>query len=95
MNVLTGWVKVLAESDENGVKHSGAEDMWPSVCMELSSLLQVNTDILHRHLVCELYNQGLDRRAEEVMRTHARTHTHTRARVHTLLHPRHINKSEI
>ncbi len=77
MNVLTGWVKVLAESDENGVKHSGAEDMWPSVCMELSSLLQVNTDILHRHLVCELYNQGLDRRAEEVMRTHARTHTHT------------------
>uniref|UniRef100_A0A8C2HDX4 RAB3 GTPase activating protein subunit 2 (non-catalytic) n=1 Tax=Cyprinus carpio TaxID=7962 RepID=A0A8C2HDX4_CYPCA len=67
MNVLTGWVKVLAESEENGVKHSGAEDMWPSVCMELSSLLQVNTDILRRHLVCELYNQGLDLRAEEVM----------------------------
>uniref|UniRef100_A0A8C1MTK4 RAB3 GTPase activating protein subunit 2 (non-catalytic) n=1 Tax=Cyprinus carpio TaxID=7962 RepID=A0A8C1MTK4_CYPCA len=55
-----------AESEENGVKHSGAEDMWPSVCMELSSLLQVNTDILRRHLVCELYNQGLDLRAEEV-----------------------------
>uniref|UniRef100_A0A672NL22 Rab3 GTPase-activating protein non-catalytic subunit-like n=1 Tax=Sinocyclocheilus grahami TaxID=75366 RepID=A0A672NL22_SINGR len=43
------------------------EDMWPSVCMELSSILQVNTDILRRHLVCELYNQGLDLRAEEVM----------------------------
>uniref|UniRef100_A0A8C1CAL3 RAB3 GTPase activating protein subunit 2 (non-catalytic) n=1 Tax=Cyprinus carpio carpio TaxID=630221 RepID=A0A8C1CAL3_CYPCA len=57
----------LTESEENGVKHSGAEDMWPSVCMELSSLLQVNTDILRRHLVCELYNQGLDLRAEEVM----------------------------
>uniref|UniRef100_A0A8C1VTI6 RAB3 GTPase activating protein subunit 2 (non-catalytic) n=1 Tax=Cyprinus carpio TaxID=7962 RepID=A0A8C1VTI6_CYPCA len=56
----------LTESEENGVKHSGAEDMWPSVCMELSSLLQVNTDILRRHLVCELYNQGLDLRAEEV-----------------------------
>uniref|UniRef100_A0A671Q433 Rab3 GTPase-activating protein non-catalytic subunit-like n=1 Tax=Sinocyclocheilus anshuiensis TaxID=1608454 RepID=A0A671Q433_9TELE len=27
----------------------------------------VNTDILRRHLVCELYNQGLDLRAEEVM----------------------------
>ncbi|RXN29768.1 rab3 GTPase-activating non-catalytic subunit-like isoform X1 [Labeo rohita] len=67
MNVLTGWVKVLAESEENGVKHNGTEDMWPSVCMELSSLLQVNTDILRRHLVCELYNQGLDLRAEEVM----------------------------
>uniref|UniRef100_A0A672M1B4 Rab3 GTPase-activating protein non-catalytic subunit-like n=1 Tax=Sinocyclocheilus grahami TaxID=75366 RepID=A0A672M1B4_SINGR len=51
----------------NGVKHSSAEDMWPAVCMELSSLLQVNTDILRRHLVCELYNQGLDLRAEEVM----------------------------
>uniref|UniRef100_A0A8C1VSG3 RAB3 GTPase activating protein subunit 2 (non-catalytic) n=1 Tax=Cyprinus carpio TaxID=7962 RepID=A0A8C1VSG3_CYPCA len=65
--VSHSWVKVLAESEENGVKHSGAEDMWPSVCMELSSLLQVNTDILRRHLVCELYNQGLDLRAEEVM----------------------------
>uniref|UniRef100_A0A671LQT6 Rab3 GTPase-activating protein non-catalytic subunit-like n=1 Tax=Sinocyclocheilus anshuiensis TaxID=1608454 RepID=A0A671LQT6_9TELE len=67
MNVLTGWVKVLAESEENSVKHSSTEDMWPSVCMELSSILQVNTDILRRHLVCELYNQGLDLRAEEVM----------------------------
>uniref|UniRef100_A0A672MBD3 Rab3 GTPase-activating protein non-catalytic subunit-like n=1 Tax=Sinocyclocheilus grahami TaxID=75366 RepID=A0A672MBD3_SINGR len=54
-------------SHSNGVKHSSAEDMWPAVCMELSSLLQVNTDILRRHLVCELYNQGLDLRAEEVM----------------------------
>lgn len=35
--------------------------------MELGSLLQVNPDILRRHLVCELYNQGLDLRAEEVM----------------------------
>uniref|UniRef100_A0A671LXQ0 Rab3 GTPase-activating protein non-catalytic subunit-like n=1 Tax=Sinocyclocheilus anshuiensis TaxID=1608454 RepID=A0A671LXQ0_9TELE len=51
----------------NSVKHSSTEDMWPSVCMELSSILQVNTDILRRHLVCELYNQGLDLRAEEVM----------------------------
>uniref|UniRef100_A0A672NNZ0 Rab3 GTPase-activating protein non-catalytic subunit-like n=1 Tax=Sinocyclocheilus grahami TaxID=75366 RepID=A0A672NNZ0_SINGR len=54
-------------SHSNGVKHSSTEDMWPSVCMELSSILQVNTDILRRHLVCELYNQGLDLRAEEVM----------------------------
>uniref|UniRef100_A0A8C2JFM0 RAB3 GTPase activating protein subunit 2 (non-catalytic) n=1 Tax=Cyprinus carpio TaxID=7962 RepID=A0A8C2JFM0_CYPCA len=66
-NATLSWVKVLAESEENGVKHSSTEDMWPSVCMELSSILQVNTDILRRHLVCELYNQGLDLRAEEVM----------------------------
>ncbi|XP_057199156.1 rab3 GTPase-activating protein non-catalytic subunit isoform X3 [Triplophysa rosa] len=67
MSVLTGWVKALAEAEENGVRHSSSEDVWPSVCMELSTLLQVNTDILRRHLVCELYNQGLDLRAEEVM----------------------------
>uniref|UniRef100_A0A4W6CFD1 RAB3 GTPase activating protein subunit 2 (non-catalytic) n=1 Tax=Lates calcarifer TaxID=8187 RepID=A0A4W6CFD1_LATCA len=42
-------------------------DWWPSLCLELGSLLQVNPDILRRHLVCELYNQGLDLRAEEVM----------------------------
>lgn len=71
MSVLTGWVKALAEAEENGVRHSSLEDVWPSVCIELSSLLQVNTDILRRHLVCELYNQGLDLRAEEV------THIHT------------------
>ncbi|MEQ2273384.1 hypothetical protein XENORESO_003328 [Xenotaenia resolanae] len=41
-------------------------DWWPSLCMDLGSLLQVNPDILRRHLVCELYNQGLDLRAEEV-----------------------------
>uniref|UniRef100_A0A671LU71 Rab3 GTPase-activating protein non-catalytic subunit-like n=1 Tax=Sinocyclocheilus anshuiensis TaxID=1608454 RepID=A0A671LU71_9TELE len=60
-------LSIGAESEENSVKHSSTEDMWPSVCMELSSILQVNTDILRRHLVCELYNQGLDLRAEEVM----------------------------
>uniref|UniRef100_A0A3P8UIG0 RAB3 GTPase activating protein subunit 2 (non-catalytic) n=1 Tax=Cynoglossus semilaevis TaxID=244447 RepID=A0A3P8UIG0_CYNSE len=42
-------------------------DWWPSLCLELGSLLQVNPDILRRHLVCELYNQGLDLRAEEEM----------------------------
>ncbi|KAA0711167.1 Rab3 GTPase-activating protein non-catalytic subunit RGAP-iso [Triplophysa tibetana] len=67
MSVLTSWVKALAEAEENGVRQSITEDVWPSVCMELSSLLQVNTDILRRHLVCELYNQGLDLRAEEAM----------------------------
>uniref|UniRef100_A0A667Y7Q3 RAB3 GTPase activating protein subunit 2 (non-catalytic) n=1 Tax=Myripristis murdjan TaxID=586833 RepID=A0A667Y7Q3_9TELE len=42
-------------------------DWWPSMCLELGSLLQVNPDILRRHLVCELYSQGLDLRAEEAM----------------------------
>lgn len=36
------------------------------MCLEVASLLQVNPDIVRRHLVCELYNQGLDLRAEEV-----------------------------
>uniref|UniRef100_A0A672HQC8 RAB3 GTPase activating protein subunit 2 (non-catalytic) n=1 Tax=Salarias fasciatus TaxID=181472 RepID=A0A672HQC8_SALFA len=43
-------------------------DWWPSLCLDLGPLLQVNPDILRRHLVCELYNQGLDLRAEEARR---------------------------
>lgn len=75
LRVLTGWVQAI---DDPFSSASGAgspslpcsdpkADWWPSLCLELGSLLQVNPDILRRHLVCELYNQGLDLRAEEVM----------------------------
>ncbi|MBN3305707.1 RBGPR protein, partial [Amia calva] len=40
---------------------------WSALVLELAPPLQVNSDLLRRHLVCELYSQGLDRRAEEVM----------------------------
>lgn len=74
LRVLTGWVQAI---DDSSCSASGARspllpssgpsaDWWPSLCLELGSLLQVNPDILRRHLVCELYNQGLDLRAEEV-----------------------------
>lgn len=49
---------------------------WMETCMELASLLQLNADILRRHFICELYNQGLDLRAEEV-----NTHTHTDSKI--------------
>uniref|UniRef100_A0A8C2Z3W0 RAB3 GTPase activating protein subunit 2 (non-catalytic) n=1 Tax=Cyclopterus lumpus TaxID=8103 RepID=A0A8C2Z3W0_CYCLU len=39
-------------------------DMDPGL---VSMRQEVNPDILRRHIVCELYNQGLDLRAEEVM----------------------------
>uniref|UniRef100_A0A8C5A1Z5 RAB3 GTPase activating protein subunit 2 (non-catalytic) n=1 Tax=Gadus morhua TaxID=8049 RepID=A0A8C5A1Z5_GADMO len=39
-------------------------DMDPGL---VSLRQEVNPDVLRRHLVCELYNQGLDPRAEEVM----------------------------
>ncbi|XP_041668477.1 rab3 GTPase-activating protein non-catalytic subunit isoform X2 [Cheilinus undulatus] len=75
LRVLTGWVQAI---DDPSSAASGSRspplpstgpkaDWWPSLCQELASLLQVNPDILKRHLVCELYNQGLDLRAEEVM----------------------------
>ncbi|XP_035465914.2 rab3 GTPase-activating protein non-catalytic subunit isoform X1 [Scophthalmus maximus] len=75
LRVLTGWVQAI---DDPSSSASGTEcsplppvgpraDWWPALCLELGSLLQVNPDILRRHLVCELYNQGLDPRAEEVM----------------------------
>ncbi|XP_062863065.1 rab3 GTPase-activating protein non-catalytic subunit [Trichomycterus rosablanca] len=67
-SVLTAWVKTVAEQDESaGSVRAVMEQSWPETCMELATLLQLNTDILCRHLVCELYNQGLDLRAEEVM----------------------------
>ncbi|KAL2099030.1 hypothetical protein ACEWY4_005510 [Coilia grayii] len=70
LRVLTGWVKALGEAQGSGGGVEGGsvcEDVWPEVCLELATLLQVNPDILRRHLVCELYNQGLDLRAEELM----------------------------
>ncbi|KAJ4939071.1 hypothetical protein JOQ06_028533 [Pogonophryne albipinna] len=75
LRVLTAWVQAINDPSipasgntfpsppSNGPK----ADWWPSLCLELGSLLQVNPDILRRHLVCELYSQGLDPRAEEVM----------------------------
>ncbi|XP_017287238.1 rab3 GTPase-activating protein non-catalytic subunit isoform X2 [Kryptolebias marmoratus] len=68
--VLTAWVQAIDEPSSSAPPLSSAgpkADWWPSLCLELGSLLQVNPDILRRHLVCELYNQGLDLRAEEVM----------------------------
>ncbi|XP_041927683.1 rab3 GTPase-activating protein non-catalytic subunit isoform X2 [Alosa sapidissima] len=66
LRVLTGWVKALGEA-QGGSGGSLCGDMWPEMCLELATLLQVNPDIPRRHLVCELYNQGLDTRAEELM----------------------------
>ncbi|KAM3595515.1 uncharacterized protein V6R79_024591 [Siganus canaliculatus] len=75
LRVLTSWVQAIDDfsspapgSSSNPLPSSGPRaDWWPSLCLELASLLQVNPDILRRHLVTELYNQGLDLRAEEVM----------------------------
>ncbi|KAI4883030.1 hypothetical protein NFI96_012495 [Prochilodus magdalenae] len=67
MQVLTGWVKAVGDAEDSGSSKTGREIDWPAVCMELASLLHVSVDILRRHLVWELYNQGLDLRAEEVM----------------------------
>lgn len=74
LRVLTSWVQAIdthpssSESTPTPLPCNGPmADWWPSLCLDLGSLLQVNPDILRRHLVCELYNQGLDRRAEQVM----------------------------
>ncbi|KAM8736631.1 rab3 GTPase-activating protein non-catalytic subunit isoform 1-T1 [Acanthopagrus schlegelii] len=73
--VLTSWVQAIDDFSSQAPVTSSPPlpscgpkaDWWPSLCLELGSLLQVNPDILRRHIVCELYNQGLDLRAEEVM----------------------------
>lgn len=70
LRVLTGWVQAIddpSSATASTLPSSGPRaDWWPELCAELAPLLQVNADILRRHLVCELYNQGLDLRAEEV-----------------------------
>lgn len=76
LRVLTSWVQAIDDFSSSAPVTSSAPlpscgpkaDWWPSLCLELGSLLQVNPDILRRHIVCELYNQGLDLRAEEVIR---------------------------
>uniref|UniRef100_A0A8C5HSF8 Rab3 GTPase-activating protein non-catalytic subunit n=1 Tax=Gouania willdenowi TaxID=441366 RepID=A0A8C5HSF8_GOUWI len=71
MRALVGWVQAIddvASTPSTPLPATGpTADWWPSLCLELGVLLQVNPDILQRHLVCELYNQGLDVRAEEMM----------------------------
>ncbi|XP_038148632.1 rab3 GTPase-activating protein non-catalytic subunit isoform X3 [Cyprinodon tularosa] len=75
LRVLTGWVQAIDDTfcstslpASTPLPSDGPKaDWWPSLCIDLGSLLQVNPDILRRHLVCELYNQGLDLRAEEAM----------------------------
>uniref|UniRef100_A0AAR2JNJ5 RAB3 GTPase activating protein subunit 2 (non-catalytic) n=1 Tax=Pygocentrus nattereri TaxID=42514 RepID=A0AAR2JNJ5_PYGNA len=58
---------LFKNKQDSGSAKTGGQVDWLAVCMELASLLQVSADILRRHLVWELYNQGLDLRAEEVM----------------------------
>lgn len=70
--VQAGWVQALEASpsaSDSSVKPSTgpAAPWWPSLCLELGSLLQVNPDILRRQLVCELFSQGLDLRAQQVL----------------------------
>ncbi|XP_043997853.1 rab3 GTPase-activating protein non-catalytic subunit isoform X1 [Gambusia affinis] len=75
LRVLTGWVQAIDDPSCSSPRPASTSlpsdgpkaDWWPSLCMDLGSLLQVNPDILRRHLVCELYSQGLDLRAEEAI----------------------------
>ncbi|XP_076604712.1 rab3 GTPase-activating protein non-catalytic subunit isoform X1 [Chaetodon auriga] len=75
LRVLTSWVQAIDDSYSSAsgarsppLPSSGpSAEWWPTLCLELACLLQVNPDILRRHLVCELYNQSLDLRAEDVM----------------------------
>ncbi|XP_053700430.1 rab3 GTPase-activating protein non-catalytic subunit [Synchiropus splendidus] len=61
LRLLSSWVQATGDPSDAG---PGAS-WWPSLCLDLGTLLQVSPDVLRRHLVCQLYSQGLDRQAEE------------------------------
>lgn len=70
--VQIGWVQALdgySSASDSSTKPSAGPGApwWPSLCLELGSLLQVNPDILRRQLVCELFSHGRDLRAEQVI----------------------------
>uniref|UniRef100_H3CIN3 Rab3GAP regulatory subunit C-terminal domain-containing protein n=1 Tax=Tetraodon nigroviridis TaxID=99883 RepID=H3CIN3_TETNG len=70
--VQIGWVQALdgsSTASDSSIRPSTGPGApwWPSLCLELGSLLQVYPDILRRQLVCELFSQGLDLRAEQAM----------------------------
>ncbi|XP_061699149.1 rab3 GTPase-activating protein non-catalytic subunit [Syngnathoides biaculeatus] len=75
LRVLTSWVQCIdnqvdttSSTGPRALPSSGPQaEWWPSLCLELGSLLHVSPEILRRHLVCQLYNQGLDLHAEEVI----------------------------
>ncbi|KAJ8274972.1 hypothetical protein COCON_G00095970 [Conger conger] len=67
LKVLTSWVQTQGEAADLSSELGPIDDSWPSLCLDLGPVLQVNPDILRRHFVCELYSQGLDQRAEEAM----------------------------
>lgn len=71
--VQMGWVQSVdggsAAASDSSIKPTTGPDAqwWPSLCLDLGSMLQVNPDILRRQLVCELFSQGLDLSAEQVI----------------------------
>ncbi|MGH0155066.1 UNVERIFIED_CONTAM: hypothetical protein FKN15_051404 [Acipenser sinensis] len=68
LKVLTGWVQSVPRDDSCPPLALLPQDQaWPALAVELAPVLQVSADMLRRHLVCELYNYGLDPLAEEVM----------------------------
>lgn len=68
LKVLSGWVQSVPRDDSCPPLALLPQDQaWPALAVELAPVLQVSADMLRRHLVCELYNYGLDPLAEEVM----------------------------
>lgn len=71
--VQRGWVQSVdggsAPASDSSIRPTTGADAqwWPSLCLELGSLLQVSPDILRRQLVCELFSQGLDLSAKQVI----------------------------
>uniref|UniRef100_H3AZD3 RAB3 GTPase activating non-catalytic protein subunit 2 n=1 Tax=Latimeria chalumnae TaxID=7897 RepID=H3AZD3_LATCH len=74
MKVVSAAVQALPQaqktkppSEEPPLNISEPAVDWPSLAFDLAQHLQIQEDVIRRHFVCELYNNGLDQLAEEAI----------------------------
>ena len=58
---------VIPLEDPKRLPKSHPAHIWPGVAQQLALALKVDSDIVKRRLVCELYMSGYDAIAQEVM----------------------------
>ena len=56
-----------SDNDNTGIKVGVSSSDWPAVVYELAEQFGMDSDLLKRHFVRELYSAGFDELAKEVI----------------------------